>query len=204
MTRIKICGITRLEDALEAVRLGVNAIGFVFADSPRRISSKAAREIALELPPFVDKVGVFVNEEISEIKELYSYCRLNYIQLHGDEDRAYIDTLSLPVIKAFRVKDDNILKQLKDFALSHFLLDTFDNNRQGGTGRSFDWSIAREARQFGRVILSGGLDADNIGEAIKEARPYAVDVSSGVERRPGLKDFAKMKKFVSEVYGAST
>ncbi len=203
MVRIKICGITRLEDALEAVRLGADAVGFVFANSPRRITSEIAREISISLPPFISRVGVFVNEDIKSITEIYDLCRLNFVQLHGDETVEYVNGLTIPAIKAFRVEDADILHKIEAYDLNYFLLDSFGHNQRGGTGESFDWEIAREATKFGKLILSGGLNPDNVKEAINIVRPYAVDVSSGVEINPGLKDYDKMKKFITGAKNAA-
>ncbi len=198
-TRIKICGITNLADAQKAVELGVNALGFVFAKSPRQAKPLIVKEISEVLPPFVSKVGVFVNEEIDTVKELYSYCKLDIVQLHGDEDIQYIDLLPIPFIKAFKVDGNEVKKQIEEFGLQYFLLDTYDKNISGGTGKSFDWQIAKESAKFGKVILSGGLNPDNIKEALDTVKPYAVDVSSGIEKAPGQKDYNKMQKLINEV-----
>jgi len=199
MTKIKICGITNLEDAMLASDLGADALGFIFAESPRRISPKKARKIILSLPPFIAKVGVFVDEEIDVIKEIYPYCGLNLVQLHGNEKQSYLTALSLPVIKTFRVKDDRILDQIKKWKLRCLLLDAFDSTSSGGTGKTFDWEIAKMAAPWGRVILSGGLTPSNVIRALKKVHPYGVDVSSGVEKSPGKKDREKLKKFIQEV-----
>ncbi|MCP4704379.1 MAG: phosphoribosylanthranilate isomerase [candidate division Zixibacteria bacterium] len=198
-TRIKICGITNLADAQKAVEFGANALGFVFAESLRQAKPPIVEEIVKILPPFVSKVGVFVNEEIDTVKELYSSCKLDIVQLHGDEDIQYIESLSIPFIKAFKVDGNEVKKQIKEFGLPYFLLDTYDKNISGGTGKSFDWQIAKESAGFGNVILSGGLNPDNIKEALETVKPYAVDVSSGIEKAPGKKDHQKMKYFINEV-----
>ena len=157
-TRIKICGITNQADAEKAAELGANALGFVFAESPRRIKPAIAREISQALPPFISKIGVFVNEDISTIKELYEYCRLDAVQLHGDEHIEYIKSLTVPFIKAFKVNGKEVIRRIEEFGLRYFLLDTFDKNLSGGTGKSFNWQIANRASRFGKIILSGGLN----------------------------------------------
>ena len=199
-TRIKICGITNQADAEKAAELGANALGFVFADSSRRIKPSIAREISQALPPFISKIGVFVNEDINTIKELYEYCRLDAVQLHGDEHSEYTKSLTVPFIKAFKVSGNEVIKQIEEFGLRYFLLDTYDKNQSGGTGKSFNWRIAKKASKFGKIILSGGLNPDNIREALETVNPYAVDVSSGIEKSPGLKDYHKMEIFINEVH----
>jgi len=199
MTRIKICGITRNEDALAAARMGADALGFVFAESPRRISPDRAREIISGLPPFLTTVGVFVNEAADKVNEVCRFCGLNLVQLHGDEDGAYMARLGRPAIRAFRVKDGDVLNEIKRLEPGIFILDAFDGERAGGTGKTFDWTIAEKAAHLGRVILSGGLGARNITSALETVRPYAVDVSSGVESAPGVKDHRKMEEFIQEV-----
>jgi len=199
-TRIKICGITNRADAEKVVELGADALGFVFADSARKIKPSVAREISLGLPPFISRIGVFVNEEIDTVKELYEYCRLDAVQLHGDENSQYINSLSIPFIKAFRVSGDEVLKQIEQFGLRYFLLDTFDKKLSGGTGKSFDWLVANQAAKYGKIILSGGLNPDNICNALEAVDPYAVDISSGVEKSPGIKDHQKMELLINEVH----
>jgi phosphoribosylanthranilate isomerase len=199
MTRIKICGITNLEDALLASELGADALGFVFAESPRRIDPAVVREIIDKIPPFIGRVGVFVNEDPDVVRHTAAECNLTAVQLHGDENLEYIKTLPIPVIKTFRVKDAAALDQIRAFGLSYFMLDAYDADRFGGTGESFDWNIAQEAVKLGKVILSGGLNCDNVAEALNQVHPYAVDVSSGVECRHGHKDMQKLVKFIHEV-----
>ena len=199
-TRIKICGITNFADAQSAVKLGAHALGFVFAESPRRIAPPVARQIIRRLPPFVFTIGVFVNERPDMIQEVFHHCRLSAVQLHGDEDLPYVNALALPLIKAFRVRDSGVLSQIKNYGLPHFLLDTYDPDAAGGTGKKFDWDIAQKAAEYGHVILSGGLNHQNVREALKTARPFAVDVSSGIETRPGRKDQKKLEKFIQGVH----
>lgn len=199
-TRIKICGITTVEDALTAVRLGADAIGLIFADSPRQVTSGQACEIIRQLPPLVAVIGVFVNEESRVVKKLRRETGLHVAQLHGTEDAAYMAYLDLPSFKSFQVKDRSVLARIAEYHETAFLLDTFHVDKAGGTGATFDWSIAAEAKRYGRVILSGGLTPDNIADALTAVRPWAVDVSSGVERQPGIKDNEKMRLFIQKVH----
>ena len=199
MTRIKICGITNRQDAHMAVDLGADALGFVFADSPRRVSPETAREIIATLPPFVDKVGVFVNEDRDTVRGIHEFCRLTTLQFHGDEDHNYMESYSIPVIKAFRVEGDQVLDRIRACRQPYFLLDAHVDGRAGGTGQTFDWDIARQASSLGQIILSGGLTPENVTSSLEVVRPYAVDVSSGVESRPGGKDLTKLKQFIQEV-----
>ncbi len=140
-----------------------------------------------------------MDERIDKVKEIYHYCGLSLIQLHGEEDETYICSLSLPVLKAFRVKDRQILDQIVKLKLSCFLLDSYQENFSGGTGKSFNWDIAQGANKMGKLILSGGLNPLNVGEALRKVLPYGVDVSSGVEAKPGKKDPLKMQRFIEEV-----
>jgi phosphoribosylanthranilate isomerase len=199
MTRIKICGITNPEDALLASQLGADALGFVFAESPRRIEPQTAREIIGALPPFIGRVGIFVNERPEVVERICALCNLSAIQLHGDESPEYINSLSIPVIKAFRVRDNTALEQIRAFRQSYFLLDAYDADRRGGTGKTFDWDIAQRASELGNLILSGGLNSKNVQDALDRVRPYAVDVSSGIEDRPGKKNQQKLTEFIHEV-----
>ncbi len=199
MTRVKICGLTNVADALLAVELGADAVGMVFTRSPRQISPHRGREISQALPPFVTRIGVFANSDLNTIIGVADFCDLDIVQLHGDNNWEVVQFLPYPFIKAFAVKDSTVLEQIRSHRLASFLLDTFDSVVDGGTGRTFDWRIAREASAFGKVILSGGLNPENVSEALESVRPYAVDVSSGVEKEPGIKDSDKMKHFFDEV-----
>ena len=136
---------------------------------------------------------------LNTIKELFDYCRLDAVQLHGDENSQFINSMSIPFIKVFKVSGNEVIKQIEEFGLQYFLLDTYDKNRSGGTGKSFNWRIAKKASKFGKIILSGGLNPDNIREALETVNPYAVDISSGVEKSPGLKDYQKMETLINEV-----
>lgn len=198
MVKVKICGITNLEDALEAVAHGADALGFVFfKKSPRYISPSKAKAIIKKLPPFISTVGVFVNENKKNIEKIADQTGINIIQLHGDE-RPQACRLLRPVIKAFRVKSLECLEPLSKYKdkVTAFLLDTYTPEIFGGTGQIFNWDIAVEAKQLGKIILAGGLTPENLEQAIRWVHPYAVDVSSGVEEEKGKKDHWKMKLFI--------
>ncbi|HMK61277.1 MAG TPA: phosphoribosylanthranilate isomerase [Dissulfurispiraceae bacterium] len=203
--KIKICGITNLQDALAAVDYGTDALGFVFfPKSPRYISPEKALQITSHLPPFITTVGVFVNEESAKIKEIMLSTHMRVLQLHGDEDPSVCSTWK-PVVKAFRVKDFVDLKPLERYTgLSAYLIDTYAPSAYGGTGQIFNWDIAVEAKRFGRIILSGGLTPDNIEKAVDWVKPYAVDVSSGVEADKGKKDLKKMREFIEKARVAAS
>lgn len=210
MVRVKICGITNAEDAKDAAALGADALGFIFADSPRKITEIEARAIVKSLPPFISCVGLFVNESIERVKAVCEFCALHTIQLHGDEPPEYLYGLTgYKIIKAFRVRDrlvpysdtGSMLDKLKEYSADAFLLDGYAAGKMGGTGASFPWEIARGAKRLGQIIIAGGLTPENIADAITIAHPYAVDVSSGVEARPGKKDKGLMKRFIAAAKG---
>ncbi len=198
MVRVKVCGITNIQDATAAHLYGADALGFVFAKSPRRVERETVRDIIRALPPFTQLVGVFVNEVPEVVAETVRYCRLNCVQLHGDEPPDYCAGFDWPVVKAFRVGTREDIERIRSYRgrVSALLLDTYQPGLAGGTGRTFDWSIAAEARDMGPLVLAGGLDPDNVRAAVQVVRPYAVDVSSGVEMSPGLKDHEKMRLFI--------
>ncbi len=198
MVRIKICGITNLEDALLAAELGADALGFIFyAKSPRKVDPEVARAIIAQLPPFVAAVGVFVDEAAAVVRDLAARVGLDWVQLHGQESPEYCRNLGRKVIKGFRIRDEKSLLELEPYrdAVQAFLLDTYKKGQVGGTGEVFDWHLALEAQKYGRIILAGGLDADNVAQAIATARPAAVDAASGTEAAPGKKDPAKLRAF---------
>jgi phosphoribosylanthranilate isomerase len=204
MTRIKICGMTRAEDALTAAELGAHAIGLVFyAKSPRYVSIERAREIASCLPPFVAKVALFVNAVPSEIEQVLSMVRPDYLQFHGDEAPEFCQRFAAPYLKALRVKaETDLLQYARRFAsASALLLDAYVEGVPGGTGTRFDWNLIPRALPL-PVVLSGGLDARNVATAIEQVRPWAVDVSSGVEAAKGIKDKIKMAEFIKRVRDA--
>ena len=199
MTYIKICGITNLQDALSAAALGADALGFVFAPSPRRIEPSIAREIISSLPPSVEKVGVFVNEDLSEVQRVAGLCGLDTLQFHGQESPEYCSQVSFRVIKVIRVRNSESIKEMEKYPAASILLDTYRADRLGGTGEPFSWEWAWEARWGREFILSGGLNPENVYRAIHLLHPRGVDVCSGVERVPGRKDLLKMMEFVKEV-----
>jgi len=199
-TKIKICGITNIEDALFAVEAGADALGFVFYEkSPRYISPEAVKQIVSELPPFVTTVGLFVNATIETIEQTMRLTGVSVIQLHGDETPADCIFAGHPVIKAVRIKDAGSLIGIEKYRVSALLLDAWNDQQYGGTGESFDWQLARKLTGKQPLILAGGLNPDNVAEAIRVVDPYAVDVSSGVEESPGRKDHGKIHKFIQQV-----
>lgn len=205
MVKVKFCGIKRMEDAWDAARLGVHALGFVFVkSSPRYIAPDDAQKIISQLPPFIVRVGVFSNQNENEISEVLNTCQLDALQFHGEESPQFCKLFAgkKRLIKAFRIKDENFLVHIPQYEfVDAILLDSYHPDLKGGTGLSFDWELAKKAREFGiPVILSGGLNPDNIKEAIAEVNPYAVDVSSGIEQAPGVKDHELMAKFMACVW----
>lgn len=200
--RAKICGITRVEDALSAVEQGADAIGLVFYDqSPRNVSINQAIEIANHIPAFVSVVGLFVNAEPRFINEVISNVKIDLLQFHGDESPEECASYSLPFIKAIRVQSDtNLVQYVKDYsAAKALLLDAYTKGVAGGTGHVFDWNLI--PKQLTKsIILAGGLKADNVAQAIQQVLPYAVDVSGGVEASKGIKDAAKIAAFMRQVY----
>ena len=200
MVRVKICGITNPEDALFAAELGADALGLVFYnESPRYVSSECAAEIVAGLPPFVTPVGVFVNEAKERTEEIVRLVGLGAIQLHGDEPPEACSGYSIPVIRAVRVGDELDPDELSRYPVETFLLDTARAGLYGGTGEPFDWSVARNASSARRIILSGGIDPENVAAAIGAVQPYGVDSSSGVEAAPGRKDHQKLAAFFEAV-----
>jgi phosphoribosylanthranilate isomerase len=194
MIRIKICGITSREDALAAVGCGADALGFVFAPSPRQVTPNQARDIIASLPPTVTAVGVFADEPHRRVRGIALRCHLDVLQLHGNEPPAYCRDFDHKVIKAFRVQGESIVREVAAYDVDACLL---DSPTGGGTGLAFDWGLIDGIE--GRIILAGGLRPDNVAEAIQKVRPYAVDVSTGVESVPGKKDPRLMEAFVRQV-----
>jgi phosphoribosylanthranilate isomerase len=194
--RVKICGITNLDDALAAVEFGADALGFVFfKGSPRYITPEKAREIILSLPPLVTRVGVFVDEKPEEVKRVVGLAGLEVAQFHGSEPPEDCNA-DCELIKAIRVKELSDLGPLDRYNVTAYLLDTYTPQSLGGTGQMFNWDIAIEAKRFGRIILAGGLTPENVSGAVVYVQPYAVDVSSGVEASKGKKDHKKLKLFI--------
>ena len=204
-TRVKICGITRAEDALEAVRQGADAIGLVFyTHSPRNVTLAQAAEIVSKVPAFVTVVGLFVDAEPAFIQEVLSSVKLDLLQFHGDETPTACRQYSRPYMKAIRVKNGtNLVQYATDYAdAKALLLDAFADGVPGGTGLVFDWSLIPQSLSL-PIVLAGGLNAENVGLAIEQVRPYAVDVSGGVEASKGIKDAAKIAAFMRGVSNAT-
>jgi len=201
--KIKICGITNYDDAKNAVSLGVDALGFIFYQkSPRFIHPIAARDIIRKLPPFVAKVGVFVDDTEDTIRTVFGQCGIDTVQLHGSETPQFAQRLSCAVIKAFAVKPGFDVSELSQYQVAGYLLDTWSDipGLHGGSGKTFDWSIARDAAQrYPNVILAGGLNPSNIRDALENVQPYAVEFNSGVEIKPGVKNHYKMRDAVAIV-----
>ena len=202
---IKICGITNKEDALHAVSLGTDAVGFIFAEgSPRRVTPEVVEEISLYLAPFTQTVGVFVDQPEDVVNDIAERCRLSIVQLHGQESASYCRRMNRRVIKAFPIK---VLEDLGDIvhyqgSVSAILLDTKVDGQSGGAGLVFDWGLALKAKEFDiPVILAGGINQSNVTKAIQLVNPYAIDLSSGVESAPGTKDYNKMNDIISLVKG---
>lgn len=202
--KVKICGITNLEDALNAVNLGADFLGFVFyKKSPRYISIPDAKKIIDSLSKSIGIVGVFVNAPESSVKITAKKCRLDYVQLHGDEDPSYCKKLAgrgkkkLKIIKAFRIKNVESLKNLTGYEVDAYLLDAFDEKVRGGSGKNFNWNLLSKIKNLDlNIILSGGLNPKNVKKLIKRFKPYAVDVSSGVEKTHRKKDYRLMRDFI--------
>ena len=203
MTRVKICGVTREEDAVLAAELGAAAIGFVFwARSPRYVSPSNVASIVGSLPPAVAAVGVFVDEPIDEVVRIAQTARLSAVQLHGNESLAYAQRLLQPVIKAVAVGPGFVAESVDVYPPEvTILMDAHDPVRRGGTGRTIDWSAAAAVAARRPVFLSGGLTPSNVADAIARVRPYGVDVSSGVETAPGIKDHAKLRALFEATHG---
>ncbi len=200
--KIKICGITSSEDAMAAVDAGADALGFMLTDlSPRKISIEAAARIIHDLPPFVAKVGVFVNPTPEFVRQAIQVAGIDTLQFHGEEPPEFCRQFApLKIYKAFRVKDATALQTMPAYDTDAWLLDSYVRGKAGGTGEVFNWDIASQAKDFGRpIILAGGLNVSNVAQAIHEAWPYAVDVSSGVESAPGKKDAKLVKDFCEAV-----
>ena len=198
MTRVKFCGFTQENDIAQAVTLGVDALGFVFYEpSSRYVTPEHAANLTRSVPAFVTRVGLFVNEQAESIKRIFETARLNLIQYHGDETPEFCDTLGLPYIKAFRVQQGMDLRAEMDRYpnASGFLLDAYVKGQPGGTGERFDWGLIPQSDV--PIILAGGLTPDNAKDAIEQVAPWALDVSGGIETKPGRKDPDKMARFMN-------
>lgn len=205
-TRIKICGINHLDDALKAVECGADAIGIIFVEkSPRYASLTEARVIAESLPPFVTVVGLFMDAPEAKVREALKVVPLNLLQFHGDESAEYCDQFNMPYIKVLRMRENaNVVAYAQEFPnASGLLLDAYHKGMGGGTGQTFDWSIIPGDLPL-PLILAGGLTPDNVASAVEQVRPYAVDVSSGVESEPAVKDHKKIEQFIKEVQRVGT
>ena len=203
-TRVKICGVTNVADALAAAEAGADMIGLMFYEgSPRHVTVAQAVEISRALPPFVLRVGVFVNPAEAFVARALGDCDLSLLQFHGDEESDFCTQFGLMSVKALRVRDAESLQTLAKFNTDAFLLDAYSQSGLGGTGEKFNWDLAVAAQKFGKpIFLAGGLTPANVGAAVKQVRPFAVDVSSGVETAPGKKDAAKVREFIQAVRAA--
>jgi phosphoribosylanthranilate isomerase len=200
--RVKICGITSFEDARAAIEFGADALGFIFfSGSPRHMTPEAAVKIVRQIPPFVAKVGVFVDSDVNAVLTVARSTGMDTVQLHGNESAAACDEIAatgLKVIKAFRVKDGSSLDEMANYRVNAFLLDSYVPGQLGGTGAKFNWDLAIQAKRFGTpIILAGGLDPQNVSDAVSKVTPYGVDVSSGVEASAGKKDLEKVRQFIA-------
>ena len=198
-TRVKICGITNVADGLAAAEAGADMIGLMFYESsPRHITLARAAEISRALPPFLMRVGVFVNAPADFVLRAISECNLTMLQFHGDETSDFCTQFGLMNMKAIRVRDAGSLVQLENYQTDAFLLDAHSKNGLGGTGEKFNWELAVEAQKFGKpIFLAGGLTPENVADSVRKVHPFGVDVSSGVESAPGIKDHAKVKAFIT-------
>ena len=204
--KVKICGVTNFDDALAAVDAGTDALGFMFYEpSPRNVSIKVAADIIRQLPPFVAKVGVFVNATEETVRRAIGECGIDTLQFNGDETPEFCRKFSpLKIYKAFRVENLESLGALPGYRTDAWLLDSFVAGKPGGTGAKFNWDLAIESKKLGRpIILAGGLTPENVADAIRKVQPFAVDVSSGVESSPGKKDHAKVRRFIEAAKAAN-
>ncbi len=201
---VKICGITSVEDALAAAEAGADAVGLMFYEkSPRFVALETAAAIVRALPPHVARVGVFVNASEAAVGEAIAACGLTILQFHGEETPEYCRSFPVMTMKAFRVKDAKSLDLLPEYATDAWLLDAYAAGALGGTGERFNWDLAVASQKLGRpIFLAGGLTPENVAEAVRQVRPFGVDVSSGVESAPGKKDAAKVRAFIAAAKGA--
>ncbi|OYT34452.1 MAG: N-(5'-phosphoribosyl)anthranilate isomerase [Candidatus Aenigmarchaeota archaeon ex4484_52] len=201
-TKIKICGITNLEDALKCVELGADALGFIFAKSKRQIQMQKAKYIIENIPPFIAKIGVFVDEKPNIVKEIQQYCGLTNLQFSGDETPQYCSQFR-NAIKTIKIKNNLNLTLLKKYEpyVCAFLFDAFSPNQKGGTGQAFNWNILKNIKSKTKkpIILAGGIAADNVADAINSVNPYAIDCVSGTELKPGKKDYEKTRRLINQI-----
>ena len=201
MVKVKICGITNISDAYSAAECGVDALGFIFyPKSQRYVAPAKAKEIIQKLPPEITRVGVFVNHEIQEVKEIVQFCSLNLIQLHGDESPEYCGQFPMSsLVKAVSCQTEEEIQELKNYPVAAILMDAREAGHYGGTGKNSDWRLAIKVKETHPLILAGGLNRENIREAIERVRPQAVDINTGVETSPGKKDPGKIREIVKIV-----
>ena len=204
-TRIKICGITNVEDGVAAAEAGADMIGLMFYErSPRHISFATAAEVSRALSPFIVKVGVFVNPDEDTVMRAINDCGVTLLQFHGEETPGFCTQFGAMSMKAFRIKDAASLEALPNYPTDAWLLDAYSPDAHGGTGAKFNWELAIEAKNLGRpIFLAGGLTPENVGDAVQTVQPFGVDVSSGVESAPGKKDHAKVRAFIQAVRNQS-
>ena len=204
-TRIKICGITSVEDGVAAAEAGADMIGLMFYErSPRHISFATAGEISRSLSPFIVKVGVFVNPNEDTVMRAINDCGVTLLQFHGEETPGFCTQFGAMSMKAFRIKDAESLDALPNYPTDAWLLDAYSPDAHGGTGAKFNWELAIEAKNLGRpIVLAGGLTPENVGDAVQTVQPFGVDVSSGVESAPGKKDHAQVRAFIQAVRSRS-
>jgi phosphoribosylanthranilate isomerase len=196
--KVKICGITNVADGLAAAQAGADILGFVFCEQSRRnLSVAQAAAIVRELPPFPMKAGVFVDAPAELVVRAAGQCGLNLLQFHGDESPEYCAQFGIMSMKAFRVRDAESLKRMPEYLTEAWLLDAYAAGKPGGSGETFNWDLAAQAKTFGRpIFLAGGLTPENVAEAVARVQPFGVDVSSGVEAGPGRKDHQKVAAFI--------
>ncbi len=204
MVRVKVCGITSVEDACAAAGSGADALGLVFATSPRSVTVEAARKVSDAVPDGVSKVGVFVDADPGEVLAVADEVGLDFAQLHGEEPPETVAAVregGLRVIKALRVRDAGSLDAIGDYEADYFLLDAYSAKARGGTGERFDWGVAKALRGCANIFVSGGLAPENVREAIRYFEPYGVDASSSLEDTPGIKNGERVRRFVSAAKG---
>lgn len=204
-TKVKICGITNIDDALDAIELGADYLGFIFyPESKRFISPEKFAEILDDIPFEIKKVGVFVNSDPEMVIDLAVEFELDFLQFHGDEKPEYCNQFGRPFIKAIRPQNISDLEAIKKYECEFVLIDSFVQGSFGGTGIVSNWDLARKAKDYKPLFLSGGLKTENVQTAISTVQPFAVDVCSGVEQRPGIKDYHKMEEFIKRVKGSDS
>lgn len=204
MVFVKVCGVTSPEDARVAAGCGADAVGLLFAESPRRVSVELAGEISAALPPGVARVGVFVDSPASEVLRVAREAGLDYAQLHGDETPETVTEIresGVKVVKALRVRGESSISGMEEYAADLYLLDSWSREARGGTGERFDWSLAGNIRRYDNILISGGITPDNVSEALDLFQPHGVDASSSLERAPGEKDDEQVRRFVSAAKG---